>query len=193
MVIVGWALLAAMLGIVAWLMARENKQAPPNTASTRHMFVPAAPAPRVTVSAVDATGAPVDPDEHPEAKQLLLHPVLIEIMPMMEAGEWGIARRYLQKIAYGIANGTPDEQRVFKAVMTAFAEVDPLYRVCIRQVLPLVLASPGIKQTALYPHMSSAPDVEHARYVLYFAHEIGDIVRKKKGNGYLVFPGGTQL
>lgn len=112
---------------------------------------------------------------------------------MLARGDWGSARRFLQKIAYGIQNATSEEQRVFKKVMTVFAEADPMYKLCMDAVRPIVEASPGIKQTALYPHMAAAPDTEHARYVLYFAHELGDVVRKKKGNSYLVFPKGTVL
>jgi hypothetical protein len=41
--------------------------------------------------------------------------------------------------------------------------------------------------------MAAAPDVEHARYVLYFAHELGHIVRRKKGNGYEVFLPGQPM
>jgi len=40
-------------------------------------------------------------------------------------------------------------------------------------------------------NMAAAPDAETARYVLYFADELGAIRRLKKGNSYLVFSTGS--
>lgn len=151
-----------------------------------------APPPAARLIATDEDGKPVDASD-PRVREVAEHPAFLEIAPMLARGDWGSARRFLQKIAYGIQNATSEEQRVFKKVMTVFAEADPMYKLCMDAVRPIVEASPGIKQTALYPHMAAAPDTEHARYVLYFAHELGDVVRKKKGNSYLVFPKGTVL
>ena len=129
----------------------------------------------------------------PRVREVAEHPAFLEIKPMLARGDWGAARRFLQKIAYGVPTAKPEEQRLFKQFMTVFAAADPMYRLCMDAVRPIVEASPGIKQTALYPHMAAAPDTENARYVLSFAHELGDIVRKKKGNSYTVFPKGTVL
>ena len=119
------------------------------------------------------------------------HPLFQAVAPLMARGEWGDARRYLQKIAYGIKTATEDEQREFKHIMMAFASADPLYAQCLRGIAPILAEHPeGIRQTALYPHMAAAPDAETARYVLYFADELGAIRRQKKGNSYLVFSTG---
>ena len=116
----------------------------------------------------------------------------LDVPTMMERGDWDGARRALQKIAYEFVNKPPSEKRKFTELMVEFARQDPLYNRCIVAITPLVQAKPGIKQTALYPHMPTA-DIEESRYVLYFADELGDIVRRKKGNSYEVFPPGHPL
>ena len=89
-------------------------------------------------------------------------------------------------MAYEFVSKPPSEKRKFTELMVEFAKQDPLYNRCIVAISPLVQAQPGIKQTALYPHMPTA-DIEESRYVLYFAHELGHLVRIKKGNSYEVF------
>lgn len=119
------------------------------------------------------------------------HPLFQAIAPMIARAEWNDARRYLQKIAYGIKTASEGEQRDFKHIMMAFASADPLYAQCLSGIAPILAEHPqGIRQTALYPHMAAAPDTETARYVLYFADELGAIRRQKKGNSYLVFSTG---
>lgn len=142
---------------------------------------------RLTFTAVDENGVAVQADD-PRVLEVSTHPIFTSIEPMILNGDWDVARHFLQKISYEIASKSANDQRIFKKIMTIFAEVDPLYQRCIQAVLPIVRASPGIKQTALYTHMTATPNVEQARYVLYFAHELGHIVRQKKGNSYLVFP-----
>ena len=83
-----------------------------------------------------------------------------------------------------------DAQRAdFTRLMTAFAKEDPLYREVIDAVRFVVERHPGIVQSKMYqlfPHL----DPETIRYVLYFAHELGDITRSKKGRSYeLRIPG----
>ena len=116
------------------------------------------------------------------------HPIFRAIEPLVARGDWDIARGYLQKIAYGLNAANEQEQREFKHIMMAFAAVDPLYAQCLQAIAPILAENPdGIRQTALYPHMAAAPDAETARYVLYFADELGAIKRQKKGNSYIVF------
>jgi hypothetical protein len=141
---------------------------------------------RLAVTATDESGNPVG-DRDPRVVEVTEHPVFVELAPMLAQGDWGAARRFLQKIAYGINTAPPDDQRIFKKIMTIFAAADPLYQQCMRGIRPFIEENPGIKQTALYPHMAAAPDTEHCRYVLYFADELGEIVRRKKGNSYEVF------
>lgn len=147
---------------------------------------------RLCVTATDENGGPVSAHD-PRVVEVTGHPVFVELSPMLAVGDWGAARRFLQKIAYGINTASVDDQRIFKKIMTIFAEADPLYQQCMRGIRPFIEASPGIKQTALYPHMAAAPDTEHCRYVLYFADELGDIVRRKKGNSYEVFLPGQPM
>lgn len=120
------------------------------------------------------------------------HPLFQTIAPMMASGRWDEARRYLQKIAYGVKEASEQEQRDFKHLMMAFASADPLYAHCLRGITPILAEHPeGIRQTALYPHMAAAPDTETARYVLYYADALGAIDRQKNGNSYVVFAAGA--
>lgn len=180
------------LGVVIWWLYQQRATNIPVRAQVfqQQELEEIAQRPRVTLTATDDEGALVDAND-PRVREVAEHPAFLEISPMLARGDWGGARRFLQKIAYGMPNATAEEKRLFTNVMKVFAEADPMYRLCMDAVRPLVEASPGIKQTALYPHMAAAPDAEHARYVLYFAHELGDIVRKKKGSSYTVFPKGT--
>ena len=184
-----WFFLALFGGLVLWDLSKLLGK--PSASRARPSSV-AVSKPRLHVQATDATGAPVS-EQDPRVLEVTEHPVFVAMAPMLERGDWGAARDFLQKIAYGIHDATPDDQRIFKKVMTIFAESDPLYQQCIKAILPFVAQSPGIKQTALYPHMAAAPDVEHARYVLYFAHELGHIVRRKKGNSYEVYLPGQSI
>lgn len=130
-------------------------------------------------------------DAQVRAQRVMAHPVWTTVGPMIAKGEWDAARGHLQKIAYGIHEVTEQERQVFTDVMNAFASADPLYRQCLDAVLPVLAAHPqGVKQTALYAHMP-APDVEIARYVLYYASVRGEVRREKKGNSYLVFAPGA--
>lgn len=98
------------------------------------------------------------------------------------------ARIALQKISYMVhAEGErkPEQLRQFTELMKMFVWIDPLFWSNLRCITPIINASPGIKQTALYKHMPV--DTETARYVLYFADAAKFIVRKKKGNTYMVY------
>lgn len=106
---------------------------------------------------------------------------------LIETRDWDGARRFLQKMAYGMVDAPERAKREFTELMKAFSTVDPLYKECMEVVRPLVAASPGVRQTELYEHMP-VDDLEQARYVLYFAHQLGHIARRKKGNSYEVFP-----
>lgn len=113
------------------------------------------------------------------------------IPALMAAGDWATARLMLQKMAYTMPRESEETREQFKGLMKRFAVEDPLYASAVAAVRPIITAQPGIKQTELYPHMPTG-SVEEARYVLYFAHELGDLVRVKKGNTYLVYPAGFQ-
>lgn len=112
----------------------------------------------------------------------------LEIERAVLAGDYGVARVWLQKYAYTVVRPeVPQAVRDrFKDLMTAFAREDPLYRDILACAHPLVAAQPGILQTALYTQLSGY-DEEQVRYVLHFAHELGDLVRVKKGRSYQLF------
>lgn len=117
-------------------------------------------------------------------------PLFHAITQHLARGDWNAARRYLQKIAYGMVNGSDAEKESFKIFMMGFASGDPLYAQCIQSIQPILQTHPeGVRQTSLYPHMAAAPDTETARYVLYYADLLGAVRRTKKGNSYTVFPG----
>jgi hypothetical protein len=106
-----------------------------------------------------------------------------EIDRLTEAGDWDSARTALQRVAYGMLNAPHADKKRFTAAMCQFAKRDPLYREVMAIVTPLVKHTPGITQTKIYLRLPSV-DPETIRYVLYYAAELGDIVRHKKGNSY---------
>lgn len=120
------------------------------------------------------------------------HPLGQAIAPMLRIGDWDGARQFLQKVAYGMPTATEEEKNDFTEFMAGFSAQDPLYQRCLVDIQDVLKEYPeGIRQTALYPHMTAALVVEQARYMLYYAEVLGDIVRVKKGNSYTVFPAGT--
>ena len=93
----------------------------------------------------------------------------------------------MQRIAYGMVDVEPEAKRQFTQAMCQFAARDPLYHAVLDRVTPLVEQTPGLLQTKLYPHLPEL-EPETIRYVIYYAAEMGDLVRRKKGNSYAVFP-----
>ncbi len=185
----GWVVLVflVLLGLLAWIAVTASK---PFRSTLDGAAV--APGPASRPAHRNQLQVAVDGVEYDYTG----HPLFQTIAPMMARGEWNDARRFLQKIAYGIKTASEGEQRDFKHIMMAFASADPLYAQCLQAIAPILAENPGgIRQTALYPHMAAAPDAETARYVLYFADELGAIRRQKKGNSYLVFPsnGGSDV
>lgn len=110
-----------------------------------------------------------------------------EIDRLVAKGDWDSARAALQRIAYGIVDAEPEAKRQFTQAMCQFAARDPLYHAVMGMVTPLVEKTPGLLQTKLYPHLPNL-EPETIRYVIYYAAEMGDLVRRKKGNSYAVFP-----
>ena len=106
--------------------------------------------------------------------------------------DYDFARTWLQKFAYTTVNKEvlQSVRDRFKELMTAFASEDPLYNNLMVVILPIIATQPGLLQTALYPQLPAYSD-EQIRYALYFAHELGDLTRVKKGRSYQLF-GSTQ-
>lgn len=111
-----------------------------------------------------------------------------DIEGAINSGNWNWARAALQKMAYEITGPHVSQQEKdgFKALMTRFAEKDPLYREVMGLLLPVIKQNEGILQSKIYGY---APryDQETIRYVLYFAHELGGIDRQKQGRSYKLF------
>ena len=108
-------------------------------------------------------------------------------------GDYEKARRWLQKIAYSMVNkGVTDRQRQeFKQLVKEFAVQDPLYYELLSIIRPAVNHQPGVLQSQLTKDIDGY-STEHIRYVLYYAHELGDIHRVKHGRTYkLYLPGET--
>lgn len=123
-------------------------------------------------------------------KETEIYPVgtPIEIIEAYERQEFDELRRFLQKIAYGMVDKrVPQEEKdEFKKIMTYFANRDPLYKDMIVKLIPIIAKQEGILQSKIYPYLPQY-DPETIRYVLYFAHELGDIRREKKGRSYELY------
>lgn len=117
-----------------------------------------------------------------------------DVLACLDNGDIDGARLALQKIGYMVhadKDRYPDKVRQFTELMCMFVRIDPLFSQCLNVIKPVIAQSPGIRQTALYEHLSV--DVETARYVLYFAGETGHLIRRKKGNSYEVFLPGQPM
>ena len=98
------------------------------------------------------------------------------------------ARQVMQRLSYLVYEDRdthPEQVAQFTALMCKFVQIDPLFWRELGAITPVVRERPGILQTELYSLMDV--DLETARYVLYFAHETGHLVRQKKGRTYAVF------
>lgn len=98
------------------------------------------------------------------------------------------ARQVMQRLAslvFEDRDTHPEQAARFTALMCKFVQIDPLFQRELAAIKPVVRKQPGILQTQLYGHMRAGEEL--ARYVLYFAHETGDLVRRNKGRTYAVF------
>jgi len=100
----------------------------------------------------------------------------------------GSARHNLQKISYSmVKSSVPADQKVwFKEFMKDFAAIDPLYSQTILRLKEILADKPGLIQSEIYKGRSDK-EKEGARYILYFADELGDIHRVKSGRSYKLF------
>lgn len=104
--------------------------------------------------------------------------------------DWNANRVTLQKIAYQmVGKGVPKHKKeAFTQFMKEFARRDPLYQLTIERVQAAVANTPGMLQSEIYAGRTEQ-EKEMARYILYFAHELGDIRREKSGNSYKLYLG----
>jgi len=112
----------------------------------------------------------------------------IEIIDAYERQSFDEMRRFLQQIAYGMVDKSvsQEDKDEFKKIMTYFANRDPLYKDMIIKLIPVIAKQEGILQSKIYPYIPEHSP-ETIRYVLYFAHELGDVRRVKKGRSYQLF------
>jgi protein involved in temperature-dependent protein secretion len=126
-----------------------------------------------------------EPGQH--ARPPVDHELHEYLQLLIDAGEWDAARSALQKVAYTMPDASVEERLAFAGYVKDFAALDPLFNRVLSIVLPAVQAQPGIKQTAVYALVPDL-DKETTRYVLYYAHVLALIERKKKGSTYQLFP-----
>src|SRR5690625_5097632 len=102
---------------------------------------------------------------------------------------WNRARLQCQKTAYEITRPShPHAQKDwFRAFMTQFVARDPIYQDTIGRVHKAVAENPGLLQSQIFKDRTEK-EKEGARYVLYFAAELGDIRREKSGRSYRLYP-----
>ena len=110
-----------------------------------------------------------------------------------QAGDFETAREEYLKAAQALAQFKGEEwaKASLRQEQTDFARDDPLYQAIVAAVRPIVQAEPGILQTALYGRLPFGR--EEVGYAVYFANEVGDIRRRKKGRTYEIFPGENSL
>lgn len=107
-----------------------------------------------------------------------------------ERGDWESIRLTLQKVAYGLTQASEEDKRSFAAFAASYVKDDPLYHTVLATVLPAVRAQPGMKQTQTYALLPSM-EQEWVRYALYYADELGQLQRVKKGNTYTLWEPGS--
>lgn len=98
------------------------------------------------------------------------------------------SRQVLQKVAYEITRPShPEAQKQwFREHMTQFVRLDPVYQSTIDRVRAAIRQTPGLLQSEIYKGRNES-EKEAARYILYFAHELGDIRREKSGRSYKLY------
>lgn len=97
-------------------------------------------------------------------------------------------RAALQRLAMEVTRKgiSPVEKARVKAIIKEFAAEDPLVARVAEIAQALAIANPGFVQSKSYvafPQLS----INDVRYGMYFAHELGLIVRIKHGNSYRIF------
>lgn len=68
-----------------------------------------------------------------------------------------------------------------------FVQNDPAYQAVMPLIRQTIRDTPGILQTDIYKALPDVPR-ESVSYVLYFAADLGEVRREKKGRSYAVYP-----
>lgn len=122
----------------------------------------------------------IDSDEYPVG-------TTDEMIELFKIGNFDELRMLISQLAYKFAS-TPQSDAVKKIGMF-FVKRDPMYIDILSKVQKIVSKNQGIKQSTIYNDVSpdGAYSVEDMRYVLYYAAEYGDIIRKPFGNSYKLY------
>ncbi len=152
---------------------------------------------RISVERVDAATTPAllgaDTEEEDRLAWLdhatRLH--LTTARDAWKAGDFAAARVSYLKTAQALTQIKEADQAkaMLKQEQIDFAKADPLYQQVLAALRPIVSAEPGVLQTAIYGRLPFSR--EDISYALYFAHELGDLYRRKKGRTYEVLPAGV--
>ncbi len=116
---------------------------------------------------------------------------MMEARKAFDAGDIDRARMCYQKAAYGFAQLTPEQNEGLKREIASFADHDPRYQAGLALVRQMVRANPGMLQSEL--GKSAGPNREALNYVLYYADQLGDIVRVKSGRSYRLYLPGQSI
>lgn len=106
-----------------------------------------------------------------------------------EAGDIAAAREHYQRAAYGFNQLSAAQNEALKQEIAGLTRSDPLYLGGLELVRTQLVQTPGVLQADLTRGMEPHA-MEAARYVLYYADQLGDVVRVKSGRSYrLYLPG----
>lgn len=114
---------------------------------------------------------------------------MLEARLALQAHNEDAARLYYQKAAYGSPHLTAEQNQTLKAEITQFVATDSKYQYYIAPLRQAVQQNEGILQSKLYAVLDvhDEQNKEAIRYIAYFAHELGDIVRIKSGRSYRLY------
>lgn len=176
------------MGILKWLFGGRSSCDPALAPQPQPAAVPPTP---------KSTPVRFRPPQPPDPRYPLdIGPVPLQLATYIgtaraarEAGDIPAARAHYQRAAYGFSQLSEAQIEALKQEIASLARADPLYLETLPLLREQLLAAPGLLQADLTRQMGG-PTTEALRYVLYYADQIGDIVRVKSGRSYrLYLPG----
>lgn len=182
----GWIIAIVVVALVATFAiytANEHKRNP-------HLRI-RPPAPAVPAAAPSVPAARPEPRTTSAPWPPEVAGWMMEARKAFDAGDIDRARMCYQKAAYGFAQLTPEQNEGLKREIASFADHDPRYQAGLALVRQMVRANPGMLQSEL--GKSAGPNREALNYVLYYADQLGDIVRVKSGRSYRLYLPGQSI
>lgn len=178
------------MGILGWLLGRR---APPVDEQPAPEPAPVSVSVTVTVSEPVRFRPAPPPDPRyplnigPIPLQLAMH--VGSARAAREAGDIDAARAHYQRAAYGFNQLSPEQNEALKQEIAGLTRSDPFYLDGLELMRQQLANTPGVLQADLTRGLEPRA-IEAARYVLYYADQLGDIVRVKSGRSYrLYLPG----